>query len=148
MTDEKRSRIKELEEMLSYLVKDKTGKEVCIKVLKDGITADKIAADKEKFLKLIIGDTPKDKLSHNQKYLIKNIDDLADGIAKEVDFKNEMQAAEALRKHCKVSDVAKPIAVKDGIYVMEKAPGISVKTLVDYFGCERDYNKNVCYALS
>ena len=122
----------------TYLVKDKTGKEVCIKVLKDGITADKIAADKEKFLKLIIGDTPKDKLSDNQKYLIKNIDDLADGIAKEVDFKNEMQAAEALRKHCKVSDVAKPIAVKDGIYVMEKAPGISVKTLVDYFGCERE----------
>lgn len=122
----------------TYLAKDKAGKEVCIKVLKDGITADKIAADKEKFLKLVIGDTPKDKLSEGQKYLIKNIDDLAEGIAKEVDFKNEMQAAEALRKHCKVSDVAKPIAVKDGIYVMEKAPGISVKTLVDYFKCEQE----------
>ena len=120
----------------TYLAKDKSGKEVCIKVLKEGITAKKIAADKEKFMKLIIGDTPKDKLTEAQKYLIRNIDDLAEGINKEVDFKNEMQAAEALRKHCKVSDVAKSIDVKDGIYIMEKAPGISVKTLVDYFNCE------------
>ena len=120
----------------TYLAKDKSGKEVCIKVLKNGITAEKIAADKEKFLKLIIGDTPKEKLTEAQKYLIRNVNDLADGISKEVDFKNEMQAAEALRKHCKVTDVAKPIAVKDGVYVMEKAQGISVKTLVDYFNCE------------
>ena len=121
----------------TYLAKDKSGKEVCIKVLKDGITADKIATDKEKFLKLIIGDTPNEKLTEGQKYLIRNVNDLADGISKEVDFRNEMQAAEALRKHCKVTDVAKAIDVKDGIYIMEKAPGISVKTLVDYFNCER-----------
>lgn len=120
----------------TYLAKDKSGKEVCVKVLKDGISAEKIATDKEKFLKLIIGDTPKDKLTDTQKYLIRNVNDLAEGISKEVDFKNEMQAAEALRKHCKVSDVAKAIDVKDGIYIMEKAPGISVKTLVDYFNCE------------
>ena len=120
----------------TYLAKDKSGKEVCVKVLKDGITAEKIATDKEKFLKLIIGDTPKDKLTDTQKYLIRNVNDLAEGIGKEVDFKNEMQAAEALRKHCKVSDVAKAIDVKDGIYIMEKAPGISLKTLVDYFKCE------------
>ena len=120
----------------TYLAKDKSGKEVCIKVLKDGITAEKIAADKEKFLKLIIGDTPKENLTEAQKYLIRNVNDLADGISKEVDFKNEMQAAEALRKHCKVTNVAKGIDVKDGIYIMEKAPGISIKTLVDYFKCE------------
>lgn len=120
----------------TYLAKDKSGKEVCIKVLKEGITADKIATDKEKFLKLIIGDTPNEKLTEGQKYLIRNVNDLAEGISKEVDFRNEMQAAEALRKHCKVTDVAKAIDVKDGIYIMEKAPGISVKTLVDYFKCE------------
>lgn len=116
----------------TYLAKDKSGKEVCIKVLKEGITADKIATDKEKFLKLIIGDTPNEKLTEGQKYLIRNVNDLAEGISKEVDFRNEMQAAEALRKHCKVTDVAKAIDVKDGIYIMEKAPGISLKTLVDY----------------
>ena len=109
----------------TYLAKDKSGKEVCVKVLKDGISAEKIATDKEKFLKLIIGDTPKDKLTDTQKYLIRNVNDLAEGISKEVDFKNEMQAAEALRKHCKVSDVAKAIDVKDGIYIMEK-PLVSV----------------------
>ncbi|MDY6363494.1 MAG: AarF/UbiB family protein [Cyanobacteriota bacterium] len=122
----------------TYLAKDKSGKEVCIKVLKNGITAEKINKDKAKFLKMVTGDTPKDKLTEDQKYLIRNIEDLANGISKEVDFKNEMNAAEELRKHCKVTDVAKPIEVKDGIYVMEKAPGISVKTLVDYYDCERE----------
>lgn len=121
----------------TYLAKDKSGKEVCIKILKKGINAEKIAQDKEKFIKLITGNTPVDKLTDNQKYLIKNIEDLAEGISKEVDFVNEMNAAKELKKHCKVTDVAVPIDAKAGIYVMEKAPGISVKTLVDYYNTER-----------
>lgn len=122
----------------TYLAKDKTGKEVCIKVLKNGINAEKIAKDKEKFVKLITGDIPADKLNDNQKYLLKNIEDLADGIAKEVDFVNEMNAAKELKKYTQVADVVVPKDVKPGIYIMEKAPGISIKTLVDYYDCERD----------
>lgn len=121
----------------TYLAKDKSGKEVCIKVLKEGINADKIAKDKEKFIKLITGDTPQDKLTDNQKYLIRNINDLAEGISKEVDFVNEMNAAKELKKYTKTADVVVPMEAKQGIYVMEKAPGISVKTLVDYYECER-----------
>lgn len=120
----------------TYLAKDKSGKEVCIKVLKNGINAEKIAQDKEKFIKLITGDTPADKLNENQKYLIKNINDLAEGISKEVDFINEMNAAKELKKYSKVADVVVPMEAKPGIYVMEKAPGISIKTLVDYYNCE------------
>ena len=120
----------------TYLAKDSSGKEVCIKVLKNGINAEKIAKDKEKFIKLITGDTPLDKLNDNQKYLIKNINDLAEGISKEVDFINEMNAAKELKKYSKVADVVVPMEAKPGIYVMEKAPGISVKTLVDYYNCE------------
>lgn len=120
----------------TYLAKDASGKEVCIKVLKNGINAEKIAKDKEKFIKLITGDTPADKLNDNQKYLIKNINDLAEGISKEVDFINEMNAAKELKKYSKVADVVVPMEAKPGIYIMEKAPGISVKTLVDYYNCE------------
>lgn len=120
----------------TYLAKDSSGKEVCIKVLKNGINAEKIAKDKEKFIKLITGDTPADKLNDNQKYLIKNINDLAEGISKEVDFVNEMNAAKELKKYSKVADVVVPMEAKPGIYIMEKAPGISVKTLVDYYNCE------------
>ena len=121
----------------TYLAKNSSGKEVCIKILKNGINAEKIAKDKEKFIKLITGDTPLDKLDDNQKYLIKNINDLAEGISKEVDFVNEMNAAKELKKYSKVADVVVPIEAKPGIYIMEKAPGISVKTLVDYYNCER-----------
>lgn len=122
----------------TYLAKDKSGKEVCIKVLKEGINAEKIARDKEKFLKLIKGDTPENQLTDNQKYLIRNLNDLAEGISKEVDFINEMNAAKELKKFTKTADVVVPMEAKQGIYVMEKAPGISVKTLVDYYDCERD----------
>lgn len=130
----------------TYLAKDKSGKEVCIKVLKNGINAEKIAQDKEKFIKLITGDTPADKLNDNQKYLIKNINDLAEGISKEVDFINEMNAAKELKKYSKVADVVVPMEAKSGIYVMEKAPGISVKTLVDYYNCENMIKRLKIYA--
>ena len=37
----------------SYLAKDASGKEVCIKILKDGITAEKIKKDEKTFIELI-----------------------------------------------------------------------------------------------
>ena len=116
----------------SYLAKDASGKEVCIKILKEGIDAAKIQKDKEAFIQLVTKGVPKDKLTQEQNYLIKNINNLADGILKEVDFENEMKAAQKLAKYTKKANVVVPIEAKQGIYVMEKAKGISLDTLVKY----------------
>ncbi len=111
----------------TYLVKDtETGKEVCIKILKKGISAEKIDADKAKFVELVKSQVTNSK---EQEYLLKNIEDLAAGIRQEVDFVNEMEAAKELVKYTKEARVVKPIEVKNNIYVMEKAEGISLKTL-------------------
>ena len=117
----------------TYLAKDKSGKEVCIKILKDGINSEKISKDKEKFVEMITKGRKIEELSEDEKYLLRNLDDLSDGITKEVDFVNEMNAANELAKYTNKANVVKPIAAKDGIYVMEKAPGISVKSFADYF---------------
>ena len=112
----------------TYLAKDKNGKEVCIKIIKNGISKEKITKDKEAFLEMVKnleGKTEKEK-----EMLIKNIQDLADGIIKEVDLKNEMLAAEKLAKNTQVANVVKPIEVKNNIYIMEKANGISLESLV------------------
>ena len=118
----------------TYLAKDaESGKEVCIKILKRGISAEKIDADKAKFIELIKTNITDPK---EAEYLIKNIDDLANGIRQEVDFVNEMNAAKELVKYTKKANVVKPIEVKDNIYVMEKANGISLKTLEEVIDLE------------
>ena len=113
----------------TYLAKGPDGKEVCLKVLKEGITEEKILADKQKFVEIVKGLS--DKTAEEKEYLLKNIDDLADGIIKEVDFQNEYNAALELAKHTKVAKVVKPIEVKNGVYVMEKAEGISLASLIE-----------------
>lgn len=114
----------------TYLAKDtETGKEVCIKILKKGINAEKIDRDKLKFAELVKSQVQDPK---EQEYLLKNLDDLAEGIKKEVDFTNEMEAAKNLKPYTKMANVVQPIEVKDNIYVMEKANGISLKTLQEY----------------
>jgi len=121
----------------SYLAKDsKSGKEVCIKILKKGINAEKIQRDKEAFINLVTNGTPKGQLTKSQQYLVKNIENLAEAISKEVDFENEMKAANKLRKSTKKANVVVPIEAKPGIYVMEKAPGISLDTLAKYYRYE------------
>jgi predicted unusual protein kinase regulating ubiquinone biosynthesis (AarF/ABC1/UbiB family) len=120
----------------TYLATSPSGQEVCLKMLKEGISGEKILEDKEKFVNLIKG--LKDKTAEEKEYLLKNVDDLADGILKEVDFKNEMEAAQQLEKYTKVAKVVKPIEVKNGIYVMEKADGISLKSLVE-LNCAKNY---------
>lgn len=114
----------------SYLAKDaKTGKEVCIKLIKNGINETKIEQDKQKIVNLIKSNITDQK---EQKYLIDNVEELASGIKKEVNLQNEMDAALKLQKYTTQAKVVKPIEVKDNIYVMEKADGISLKTLQDY----------------
>ena len=114
----------------TYLAKDtETGKEVCIKILKKGINAEKIDSDKLKFEELVKSQVQDSK---EREYLLKNLDDLAEGIRKEVDFTNEMEAAKNLKPYTKMANVVQPIEVKDNIYVMEKANGISLKTLQEF----------------
>ena len=98
-------------------------------MLKKGITEEKIQKDKQKFIELI--KNMEGKSQEEKDYLLRNIDDLAAGISKEIDLKNEMEAAKKLVPHTKVANVVKPIEVKNGMYVMEKAEGISLSSLVD-----------------
>jgi len=113
----------------TYLAKGADGKEVCIKILKDGIDKDKILADKQKFIDVI--NEISYKTADEKEYFIKNIDDMADGLLKELDFENELVAAKKLAEHTKLANVVKPIEVKNGVYVMEKANGISLSSLIE-----------------
>ena len=113
----------------TYLAKTTNGKDVCLKVLKEGISEEKILKDKEKFVEIV--KNMKDKTEEEKAYLLKNVDDLSNGVLKEVDFQNEMKAAKELVPYTKVAKVVEPIEVKNGVYVMEKAEGISLSSLVD-----------------
>ena len=108
----------------TYLVETKDGKEACIKMLKNGITAEKIETDKQKFIEIING--LENKTPEEKEFLIKNIENIAQGVVAEVDLKNEMKAAQELAKVTKKAQVVKPIEVQDNIYVMEKADGVSL----------------------
>lgn len=112
----------------TYLAKDKTGKEVCIKILKEGITKEKVLADKAKFIETVKATGKPQSETDN---LLRNIDDMSDGLLKELDLSLEMEAAKKLEGFTKIANVVKPIEVKNGAYVMEKANGISLASLVE-----------------
>ncbi|MBQ7450642.1 hypothetical protein IJS77_04425 [bacterium] len=59
----------------TYLAKDASGKEVCIKILRDGISTEKILKDKEAFINMITLGKPINKLSKDENYLIKLVED-------------------------------------------------------------------------
>lgn len=123
----------------TYLAKDlSNGKEVCIKIIKRGIDAQKIEQDKQAFIKLVTKGKPLNQLNKEQEFLLKSIDDLAEGISKEVNLENELEAAKKLKQYTTKANVVVPIEAKNGIYVMEKAPGISLQTLNQYFN-EKGY---------
>lgn len=108
--------------------------------MKKGIDAQKIQRDKEAFINMVTNGASKDKLTKYQQYLVGNIEDLAAAVSKEVDFENEMEAAIKLKKSTKLADVVVPIEAKQGVYIMEKAPGISLDTLVRYYRNETEIN--------
>lgn len=112
----------------TYLVKGSDGKEACIKMIKEGITQEKIITDYNKFKTLIENSN---KTLDQKEYLKKNLVDLKDGILKEIDLANEKAAAEKLAKYTHTANVVKPIEVKDGLYVMEKANGISLESFMN-----------------
>lgn len=113
----------------TYLAKDASGQDVCIKILKNGISKEKIEADKQKFINLINSLT--DKSADEKEYLIRNLEDLASGISKEVDLKNEMDNAIKLAKTTHLANVVEPIETKNNVYVMKKAKGINLKAFIE-----------------
>lgn len=113
----------------TYIAKSPEGKEVCIKVLKDSITKEKIASDKEKFIELVRN--MKNKSEDEKDYLLRNVEDLAEGISQEVNLQNEMDNAIKLAKTTKLAHVVKPVKVKNNIYVMERATGVSLASFMD-----------------
>ena len=76
---------------VTYFAKGKDGKEVCIKVIKEGINADKIRRDAEAFKaiidKLTINPATNKPYTDAEKNIYKqNIDNLMEGVLKEIDF--------------------------------------------------------------
>lgn len=129
----------------TYLATTKDGKEVAIKILKKGISKEKILKDKEEFMQLITKGLPEEQLSGEQIILKRNLDDMSEKIIKEADLLNEANAAKELAKYTTKANVVVPIEAKEGVYVMEKAPGISVKNLREYISAQdmikRDIDK-------
>ena len=121
----------------TYIVKDEKGEEYCIKMLKKGMTQEKILRDKNAFIELI--KNAPNKTDDEKEFLIKNLESIADGILQEIDLKNEMKAADELRKVTSKANVVQGIEVRDNIYVMKKADGVSLKTLSDYIGFDPEY---------
>ena len=113
----------------TYLVKDGDS-EYCIKMLKNGITAQKITDDKDKFFAIIDGLT--DKSPQEKQFLKDNVENIYKGVLAEVDFNNEMKAAQELAKVTKKAKLVQPIEVKDGLYLMQKAKGISLSDFACY----------------
>ncbi len=107
----------------TFVAQDESGKNVCIKLLHKGIDREKIIKDKKAFIDMINASS---KTQKEKDYLIKNVENLSGGIEAEVDLQNEMDAAKKLAQTVKKADVVKPIQVKDNIYVMERAEGISL----------------------
>lgn len=122
----------------SYIAKDENGNHVVIKMIKEGISKEKINSDKEAFIQIIKNSAGKSE--EEKDILIKNIENIAQGVLQEVDLANEKTAAEALRKVTQKAKVVVPIEIKDNMYVMEKANGISLQNLIKYLEYQHKYN--------
>ena len=123
----------------TFVAKDEKGNDVCIKLIHRGIDKEKIARDKDAFVKMINSSSKSQK---EKEFLIKNVENIANGVMAEVDLSNEMEAAKRLAKTVKMANVVKPIEVKNNIYVMERADGISLADFnefsIGFFRCKRN----------
>ncbi len=119
----------------TYFATNNEGKEVCIKAIKEKMSAEKIETDRKAFKKFIDNLTTKpDGTAYTkaEKEMFKrNVDDLAEGVLKEIDLSNEMKAAQDLARDTQFANVVKGIEVKDNVYVMERANGISLESLMN-----------------
>lgn len=116
----------------SYLAKDnETGKEVVIKVVKKWATPEKLNNDKTKMLKAL------ERVKHQMKpdeydYQVKLVDELYTAWSKELDLGLEAKAAETLGKYAQNYNTVAPLAVKNNIFVMEKANGVQFDKFAEY----------------
>ena len=128
----------------TYLVKDASGKELVIKILKKGINpqGEKIAKDAEKCRAII----QNANIPENEKaMLISSFNDIAKGVIKEADLTHEMEAAKKLAKSTSLAQVVKGVEVsEDGtMYVMEKANGECLQKVSDYIKKRNELEKEL-----
>lgn len=114
----------------TFLAKDNTtGKNVVIKMIKKGISPEKIEQDRTTFINLIKSNP---ELGEKEiDYMTRKAHSLYDAWAKELDLAKEMEATQILGKNAKHYNTATPIEIKDNIYVMEKAPGIQFNQFIE-----------------
>lgn len=114
----------------TFLAKDNTtGKEVVIKMIKKGISPEKIEQDRTDFINIIKSNSSLGEKDIN--YMTRKANSLYDAWVKELDLAKEMEATEVLGKNAKHYNTATPIEIKDNIYVMEKAPGIQFNQFIE-----------------
>lgn len=114
----------------TFLAKDNTtGKEVVIKMIKKGISPEKIEQDRTDFINIIKSNSSLSEKDIN--YMTRKANSLYDAWVKELDLAKEMEATEVLGKNAKHYNTATPIEIKDNIYVMEKAPGIQFNQFIE-----------------
>lgn len=113
----------------TYLAKNnETGQEVVIKLLKKGISKEKIETDRTQALELL-EKSPLRKKPEEYEYYKKYLNVMYDAWARETILSLEKDAAELMAKNAKKFNVVKPIEIKDNIYVMEKANGVQLNKL-------------------
>ena len=114
----------------TFLAKDnETGNDVVIKMVKKWVSLDK--KDKENMLKSL--ERVKDKIKPDEyDYQRKLVDELYGAWSKEVDLKLEAEAAKTLGKYAVNYNTVSPVAVKNNIFVMEKANGVQFDKLEEY----------------
>lgn len=116
----------------TFLAKDnETGNDVVIKMVKKWVSLDKLKKDKESMLKSL--ERMKDKIKPDEyDYQRKLVDELYGAWSKEVDLKLEAEAAKTLGKYAVNYNTVSPVAVKNNIFVMEKANGVQFDKLEEY----------------
>ncbi len=116
----------------TFLAKDnETGNDVVIKMVKKWVSLDKLKKDKENMLKSL--ERVKDKIKPDEyDYQRKLVDELYGAWSKEVDLKLEAEAAKTLGKYAVNYNTVSPVAVKNNIFVMEKANGVQFDKLEEY----------------
>lgn len=116
----------------TFLAKDnETGNDVVIKMVKKWVSLDKLKKDKESMLKSL--ERMKDKIKPDEyDYQRKLVDELYGAWSKEVDLKLEADAAKTLGKYAVNYNTVSPVAVKNNIFVMEKANGVQFDKLEEY----------------
>lgn len=114
----------------TFLAKNNsTGEEVVIKMLKKGMSAEKIENDRKAFIELVKANSTDEK--DKTDFTVRKINSLFDAWSKEIDLSKEMEATQILGKNARNYHAVKPIEVKNNIYVMEKAPGIQFNEFID-----------------